>query len=114
MKAYKRLVPLLLALLCLLLSACAEHKGRVDEYDGFTVRTERSEKAEQERPAAPERSISDAETMEDYVLNKSSKRFHYPWCSSVPEITENNRWEYRGTRASVVEMGYIPCKKCSP
>ena len=117
MKTRSRAAAAALVLIFLLLSACSDREGRTDLYEGFSVRTERSEtsgEAEKERALPAQRSTPETERAEDFVLNKSSKRFHYPWCSSVREIAESNRWEYRGTRESVMEMGYEPCKRCSP
>ena len=116
MRRGARLLPLVLAALLLLpLSACAKTKGSIAEYDGFTVRTERTRGTGD----APMESIgllrsSDDAAQEDYVLNVSSHKFHYPWCGAVGEIKEKNRWEYRGTRDSVLDMGYEPCKSCNP
>jgi DNA-entry nuclease len=50
----------------------------------------------------------------DYVLNKNTMKFHYPSCSSVKDIKEKNRWDYTGTREEIIDMGYVPCKKCNP
>lgn len=50
----------------------------------------------------------------DYVLNKNTKKFHYPTCTSVKDIKPSNRQDYTGTHDEVVNMGYVPCKKCNP
>ena len=50
----------------------------------------------------------------DYVLNMNTMKFHYPNCSSVKDIKDKNRWDYTGTREEIIEMGYVPCKKCNP
>ena len=50
----------------------------------------------------------------DYVLNTSSKKFHYPSCSSVETISEKNREDYSGTRSDLIEKGYSPCGRCEP
>ncbi len=50
----------------------------------------------------------------DYVVNKKSKKFHYPSCSSAEGIAASNRWEYHGTREDLIEKGYDPCKRCNP
>ena len=106
----------LLLLLMLSLSACADGRGSATAFDGFVVRTERArEESAPETEAPAERSMPGAgETAEDYVLNKNSMKFHYPSCPSVKDIKESNRWDYHGTRQSVIELGYQPCKNCSP
>ena len=50
----------------------------------------------------------------DYVVNKSTKKFHYPSCSSADDIKESNRCDYHGTREELIDMGYVPCKRCDP
>ncbi|MBQ9718438.1 MAG: MBL fold metallo-hydrolase, partial [Clostridia bacterium] len=50
----------------------------------------------------------------DYVLNTNSKKFHYPSCSSVKQMSEKNKAYYTGTRDEVIAMGYDPCGNCHP
>lgn len=50
----------------------------------------------------------------NYVLNKNSKKFHFPNCPSVNDIKPSNRWDFSGTREEVVAKGYVPCKRCYP
>ena len=57
---------------------------------------------------APERAVH------DYVINTNTGKFHEPSCSSVKEIKDSNRWDYTGTREEIIEMGYVPCKRCNP
>lgn len=51
---------------------------------------------------------------ETYILNRNSKKFHYPWCSSVAQMKETNKIEYTGARDDVIKQGYEPCKRCNP
>ncbi len=55
----------------------------------------------------------DAEKAE-YVLNTSSKKFHYAYCSSVNAIKDKNRKDYKGDRDSLIDDGYSPCGSCRP
>lgn len=50
----------------------------------------------------------------DYILNKNSKKFHYPWCSSVSDMSEHNKEYFTGTRDDAIAKGYTPCKRCNP
>lgn len=50
----------------------------------------------------------------DYILNTSSKKFHYPSCRSAATIADHNRQEYTGTRDQLIAMGYSPCGNCDP
>ena len=99
--------------LLLALCACGSTRGRTDQYDGYTVRTEKSRDSELPSPE-PVTRAADSDAQEDYVLNRGSMKFHYPDCKGAEEIKEQNRWTYRGTRQSVLDMGYEPCKICNP
>ena len=54
------------------------------------------------------------ETENSYILNTSSKKFHYPSCYSVSQMSEKNKQAYTGTRESLVDSGYSPCGNCKP
>ena len=56
----------------------------------------------------------DTETEATYILNKNTGKFHYPSCSSVGDMNPENRWDYTGTREELIDMGYVPCKRCKP
>lgn len=49
-----------------------------------------------------------------YVLNTNTMKFHYPTCSSVDDMKEKNKQIYIGSREEVINMGYVPCKRCNP
>ena len=49
-----------------------------------------------------------------YILNTNTKKFHYPWCSSVNQMKEKNKRVFTGTRDNVISQGYSPCGRCSP
>ena len=49
-----------------------------------------------------------------YILNKNTKKFHYPTCSSVGQMKESNKVYFDGTREEVIAMGYDPCGRCHP
>ncbi|MBO4688941.1 MAG: MBL fold metallo-hydrolase [Clostridiales bacterium] len=50
----------------------------------------------------------------DYVVNKSSGKFHLPNCESVAKMSEKNKWCYEGDRETLIEEGYEPCQMCNP
>lgn len=49
-----------------------------------------------------------------YVLNTNTMKFHYPTCSSVDDMKEKNKQIYIGNREDIINMGYVPCKRCNP
>lgn len=50
----------------------------------------------------------------DYVLNRNSKKFHNPECSSADAIKPSNRLDKKDTRDNIISQGYDPCKRCTP
>ena len=67
--------------------------------------------------SAEETSITEETTVKStqtYVLNKSTKKFHYPSCSSVSTIKQANYGEFEGTREEIMAKGYTSCGKCNP
>ena len=66
----------------------------------------------------PETQVQEAAEQEpqgtSYILNKNTKKFHYPNCSSVGEMKEKNKLPYTGDREDVISQGYVPCKRCNP
>lgn len=105
---------LALALLFCALTACASRSGREDVYDGFTVRTEKSADAETAETDPPAARSMPAAAEADYILNTSSMKFHDPSCAGAAQISEHNRRNYHGSRESLLDMGYAPCKICNP
>lgn len=78
----------------------------------------KSEPASQEQAEEPEPEPEVAAEAEprgtDYILNTSTKKFHYPSCGSVGQMKESNKEFYTGSRDDVIARGYDPCKKCNP
>lgn len=61
-----------------------------------------------ETPTEPE------EVETTYVLNTSSKKFHYESCSGVDDMKDSNKKYFAGTRDEVISMGYDSCGICHP
>lgn len=57
---------------------------------------------------------STTEAKKDYILNTNTHKFHLPGCKSVKQMKEKNKKPYTGTRQSIIDMGYSPCKNCNP
>ena len=52
-------------------------------------------------------------TLQMYIGNTSSMKFHLPDCASAQNIQESNRAEFQ-TRLQAVQQGYEPCGRCNP
>ena len=50
----------------------------------------------------------------EYVLNTNSKKFHYPDCPSVDDMSEKNREYVTASRSELIAGGYEPCANCAP
>mgnify|MGYP005917134153 FL=1 len=62
----------------------------------------------------PELSAPQETQQTTYVLNTNTMKFHYPSCSSVDQMKEKNKEIYTGNREDIINMGYMPCKRCNP
>ena len=70
---------------------------------------------ETQTPVMTEPEVTEeAEAGTDYVLNTNTKKFHYPYCSSVKKMKDKNKGYHTGTRDEVIAMGYDPCGNCHP
>ena len=49
-----------------------------------------------------------------YIVNRNTRKFHNPSCSSVSDIKPENKMEVIATREEMIDMGYDTCKKCNP
>lgn len=67
-----------------------------------------TQNAENDAPAGVD------EVQETYILNRNTKKFHLPSCSSAADIKSENRAEFYGTREELLEAGYDACKRCNP
>ena len=102
------LAALLAAALLLPLGGCAYFGKGVE----IVVRELHTETEETARPLPAETPQPDTEG--SYVLNTSSRKFHLPDCDSVKDIKAENREDYTGSRAALIEQGYKPCGRCNP
>jgi len=50
----------------------------------------------------------------DYIVNKNTEKFHYPSCSSVDDMKEENKLYFNGLREQLIDQGFVPCKRCNP
>ncbi len=50
----------------------------------------------------------------DYVLNINTKKFHFPSCTSVRDMKDENKEYFSGDRKNLIQDGYSPCSRCKP
>ena len=75
---------------------------------------DRSGNTESAKNTDTDTSVNSEGTENAYVLNNSTMKFHYPWCSSVKKIAEQNYEESTLSRDELLEKGYTPCGNCNP
>lgn len=68
----------------------------------------------EEEVEVPDRSVITENEGTAYVLNTNTKKFHYPYCSSVADIKAKNYAEFVGDRQELIGGGYSACKRCNP
>ncbi len=72
----------------------------------------------EEKAAEPAVTVSPAEEPPaeaiSYICNTSTKKFHYPDCSSVKQMKDENKLPTGAAREELIGQGYEPCKKCNP
>lgn len=56
----------------------------------------------------------DINAPQDYVLNTSRMKFHYPDCASVSDMAEHNKSFVTQPRQALIDEGYTPCGRCKP
>lgn len=49
-----------------------------------------------------------------YVINKSTKKFHDPYCHKVSDINQKNKGFVKNTREELIELDFEACKVCNP
>lgn len=49
-----------------------------------------------------------------YIVNLSTKKFHYPDCRSVDKISPENYYSCNIIKDSLISQGYSPCGNCTP
>lgn len=78
---------------------------------GHIMETGQKDDPEADMTADSETSIS--QTIE-VILNKNSKKYHYPGCRSISQISEANaETRYVSSIDELLEDGYSPCSLCA-
>ena len=54
------------------------------------------------------------ESSYQYVCNTNTKKFHFPTCSSVSQMKDENRLYTELSRDELIAEGYKPCGNCNP
>ena len=63
---------------------------------------------------APQQEESAPAAETTYIVNINTGKFHYPSCSSVRQMNEENKRVFNGDAEQLVQQGYSPCQRCRP
>lgn len=88
-------------------------KSKTTQPNGKTTTAQKTGDAAQTVQEPPKESTASQTVRITYVLNKNTKKFHNPDCSSVETIKPKNREDTMQTREEIIGAGYVPCKKCN-
>jgi competence protein ComEC len=80
----------------------------------ITVSTEKNVSPSEVNKKAETVAAPNTDTGVTYVLNNNTKKFHYPHCGSVSDMSPKNRQDVNMSRDEIISRGYVPCKKCKP
>ena len=81
-----------------------------DDSEEFTRSFEDEIQADEDEEANTEEESEEI----TFVLNTNTRKFHYPYCSSVKDIKDKNKRETTLSRDEIINQGYTPCKRCNP
>lgn len=94
----------------------AEASRQAAEEESIAAVEEESRRAaeEESRRAAEAATTAPVRSLQNYIANLNTHKFHYPGCRSVGQMKEENKWYFYGDRQELIDQGYEPCKICNP
>lgn len=95
--------------------ACMDYRSGTELKSGADagIKTEQESKSPTTRDE-PIMDFNEEPTADSFVVNKNTKKFHLPDCSSVADMKDKNKEYMRETRADMIAQGYTACKRCNP
>lgn len=69
---------------------------------------------QEESSSYTEPETTQSQTSGNWVVNTSTKKFHYPTCKDVSKISSENKSSDYGTVSEMISKGYSPCGHCKP
>lgn len=78
----------------------------IDYATGESSLTSESPEAEEEKDEKDE--------IQNYIINKNTKKYHLPECDSVRDTKPQNRKSFSGRKSELEELGYEACQRCHP
>ena len=95
-------------------SSVAQQQSSIENIQTRLMPTETPEQIQTAAQEQGQSAIQSASTEYVYVLNKNTKVFHYPTCSSINQMKEKNKIYSNQSRDEIVNAGYKSCGNCHP
>ena len=100
----KKLICIFAAAAIIFLSSCSSYSNTDKETEKLpSLKIEETTAAETDNPNA-----------KNYILNKRSKKIHFPDCYSVDLMAEHNKKYVFEAIEDIISRGYTPCENCNP
>lgn len=114
MKVLKYFIAAILAT-CIFCGGCivAEYEAPGNSTIEAAPQTPTEEETEA-APQAPTEEETETAAAITYVLNRNTRKFHFPDCASVKQMKESNKIYTDKDREAVINMGYKYCQRCCP
>lgn len=80
--------------------------------DSHLIETDAEQVAEDIAPVQEQTKESNTEIQ--YIGNKNTRKFHYPYCPSVEDMKESNKVPLYCTREEAIAQNFSPCGRCNP
>lgn len=80
--------------------------------DGDSAQEDRKSDNYTDENLQSDKNTGTQQEIKEYILNKNTKKFHLPSCSSVNSMSENNKQIVYGTIDDIKKQGYTPCSRC--
>lgn len=76
--------------------------------------TGESHKADDTQSQVEETEESEVPKQDTYIINRNTRKFHKPDCSSVKDMKPKNKKEFTGSRDELINQNLKPCDRCRP
>lgn len=73
-----------------------------------------SQAQSQVQEQSPAETQGSGKSQVSYICNSNTMKFHFPDCSSVADMSPENKVESTESRDTILASGYVPCKRCNP
>lgn len=90
----------------------------IDYATGASKASEQGDDADSSSKKSTDEDLSEntdkKEKKQNYVINKKTKKFHNPDCTSIASTDEENKESVKEKRSELIANGYDPCGNCKP